>query len=128
MDYFFYLYISDKYLVFRKEKYIHLGNQFHYKKYKERNRNISKKFVFIFHHSIFFNFFIWVFFHVHSRITGLQGKGESISLTPHYHFHPLHRHLDINQAITAESSPLHIGSNRTQTGKLDSNQKTFGFL
>ena len=33
---------------------------------------------------------IWVFFHEHSRTTGLQGKGEGISLTPHYHFHPLH--------------------------------------
>ena len=34
---------------------------------------------------------MWVFFHEHSRITGLQGKGEGISLTPNYHFHPLHR-------------------------------------
>ena len=67
--------------------------------------------------SIFF-FSIWVFFYEHSRITGLQGKGEGISLTPHYHFHPLHRHLDISQAITAESSPLHIASNRTRTGNL----------
>ena len=56
----------------------------------------------------FIIFFIWVFFREHSRITGLQGKGEGISLTPHCHFHPLHRHLDISRAITAESSPLHI--------------------
>ena len=35
------------------------------------------------------------------------------SLTPHYHFHPLHRHLDISWVITAESSPLHIASSRT---------------
>ena len=63
-------------------------------------------------------FFIWVFFHNHSRITGYQGKGEGISLTPHYHHHPLHRHLDISQAITAESSPLHISSSRTWTGNL----------
>ena len=41
---------------------------------------------------------------------------ESISLTPHYHFHPRHKHLDISRAITEESSPLHIGSSRTQTG------------
>ena len=26
----------------------------------------------------------------------LQGKGEGTSLTPLYHFHPLHRHLDIS--------------------------------
>ena len=65
-----------------------------------------------------FFFFIWVFFHVHSRITGLQGKGEGISLTPHYHFHSLHRHLDISWAITAESSPLHIPSSRTRTRNL----------
>ena len=63
-----------------------------------------------------FFFTIWVFFHDHSRITGLQGKGEGISLTPHYHFHPLHTHLDISRAIVAESSPLHIAKSRTQTG------------
>ena len=45
-------------------------------------------------------FFVWVFFHEHSRITRLQGKGESISLTPHHHLYPLHRHLDVSQAIT----------------------------
>ena len=43
---------------------------------------------------------------------------EGISITPHYHFHPLHRHLDISRAITAESSPLHIGSSRTRPGNL----------
>ena len=48
---------------------------------------------------------IWVFFRNHSRVTGLQAKRKGISLTPHYHFHPLHRHLDINWAITTESSP-----------------------
>ena len=41
----------------------------------------------------------------HSQIKGLQGKGEDISLTSHYHFHPLHRHLDISPAITAGSLP-----------------------
>ena len=61
---------------------------------------------------------IWVFFHEHSRITGLQGTGEGISLSPHYHFHPLRRHLDISRASTAESSPLHIASSRTRTGNL----------
>ena len=43
INYFFYLHISDK--------YINLGNQFHYKEYNERDRNIIKKFVFIFYHS-----------------------------------------------------------------------------
>ena len=65
-----------------------------------------------------FFFSTWVFFHEHSRITGLQGKGEGISLTPHYHFHPLHRHLDISRAITAGSSLLQIASSRTRTGNL----------
>ena len=64
---------------------------------------------------IFF-FSIWIFFHEHSRITGPQGKGKGISLTPHNHFHPLHRHLEINRTIAAESSPLHIASSRTRTG------------
>ena len=66
----------------------------------------------------FFFFPIWVFFYEHSRITGLQRKGEGISLTPHYQFHSLHRHLDISRTITAESSPLHIASSRTRTGNL----------
>ena len=48
-------------------------------------------------------FSIWVFFHEHSQITGLQGKEESIPLTTHDHFHPLHRQLDMGQAITALS-------------------------
>ena len=62
-----------------------------------------------------FFFSIWVFFHNHSQITGLQLKGEDISLTPNYHFHSLDRHLDISRAITAKSSPLHIGSSWTRT-------------
>ena len=32
--------------------------------------------------------------------------------------HPLHRHLDISWAITAESSPLHIASSQTRTRNL----------
>ena len=56
----------------------------------------------------------WVFYHEHSRFTGRQKKGEGISLTPHYHFHPLRRHLDISRAIAAESLPLRIASSRTQ--------------
>ena len=55
-----------------------------------------------------------VFFHNHSWIKGPQEKGEGISLTPHYLFHLLHRHLIISRAITAENSPLRRGSNRTE--------------
>ena len=40
----------------------------------------------------FFFFSIGGFFHDHSRFTGLQGKEEGISLTPHYYFYPLHRY------------------------------------
>ena len=63
------------------------------------------------------SFFIWVFFHKHSRFIGQQGKGEAISLTPLYHFHQLNKYLDISQAITAEISPLYIASCRTRTRK-----------
>ena len=63
-----------------------------------------------------FFFPISVYFHEHSRITEMQGKEEGISLTRHFHFQPLHRHLDISRAITVESSPSHIASRRTQTG------------
>ena len=66
----------------------------------------------------FFFFSIWVFFHEPSLFTGQQRKGEGISLTPLYHFHPLHRQLDISLAIVAERSPLHIASSRTRTGNI----------
>ena len=59
-----------------------------------------------------FLFSIQVFFHEqHLQISGLPGKREGISLTPHYNFQPLHRHLDVSWAITGESSPLHIEMN-----------------
>ena len=62
-------------------------------------------------------FFLYLDFYLeHSRITGLQGKGETISLTPLYHFHPLHRYLDISRAIIADSSILHITTSSTRTG------------
>ena len=61
---------------------------------------------------------MWIFFDEDSRSTELQGKREGISLTPHYHLHPFHRHLDFSRAITAESLPLHIASSRTRTGNL----------
>ena len=62
-------------------------------------------------------FFIWGFFQNHSRITGLQRKKDGISLTLHYHFHQLRRHLDISRTITTDSSPMHIGSNWTRAGR-----------
>ena len=49
---------------------------------------------------------------------GGGGGGGGINLTPRYHFQPLHRHLDIRRAMTAESSPLHIASSQTRTGNL----------
>ena len=33
---------------------------------------------------------------------------QDISLIILFHFHPLHRHLDLSRAIIAESSTLHI--------------------
>ena len=54
----------------------------------------------------FFNFLSGFSFTTIHNFTGLQGKGEGISLTPLYHFHPLHGHLDVSRAITADSSPL----------------------
>ena len=68
---------------------------------------------------IYIYFFIRVLFHEHSRITGLQRKGEGISLSPSNHFHPLHRHLEISRTVTAESSPLPIASTWTRIGNFD---------
>ena len=92
---------------FSQKEGIHLVNDKFNLNYQDNHGEIQVR--------LFLFFPIWIFFHNHSRITRLQGKGEDISLTPHYHFHPLHRHLDISRAITAESSPLHIGRSRTRT-------------
>ena len=102
-------------------KYYHHDNKYnHHDTPMEKSINDkARKEVIIISDSVFFGFFsVWVFFREHSRITVLQGKGEGISLTPHYHFYPLHRHLDVSRVITAESSPLHIASSQTETRNL----------
>ena len=92
-----------------------------YIKYIYIYTTICNIYIYMLHIYIYiFYFSIWVFFHEHSRITRLQAIGENISLTPQHHFHPLHRHLDISWAITAERSPVHITGSRTRT-------RTFGF-
>ena len=51
----------------------------------------------------------------------LYMTGTSImkQLTPLYHLYCLHRNLDISPVITADSSPLHVASSRTQTGTFE---------
>ena len=66
---------------------------------------------------IFYLGFLSQIFAIHR----VADKGEGIYLSPLYHFHPLHRHIDISQMITAESSPQHIASSRTR------NVELFGF-
>ena len=63
-------------------------------------------------------FSVSVFFHEHSRISGKKENGEAIFNSSSYHFHPLQRYLGISRTITAESLPLHLGSDRTRTGYL----------
>ena len=43
-----------------------------------------------------------------------RGRRRSFQ-APLYHFHRLHRHLDISRAIVARSSPLHIASEHSRT-------------
>ena len=71
----------------------------------------------------FFRFFFVFFFFLIFYLSGfylkyINDSKETVFLTPLYHFHPLHRRLDISQVITAESSPLHIASRCTRTGNL----------
>ena len=64
----------------------------------------------------FCNFFLsgFSFTSIHNSQDSRE-RWETTFLTPFYHFHPLHRHLDIIQAITAQSSPPHIGRSWTWT-------------
>ena len=48
----------------------------------------------------------------------VRERGGHFFLTPHYHYYPLHRHLDIGRAITAESSLLYIAVCNFQSMKI----------
>ena len=64
-----------------------------------------------------FIIFLSVFFYVHSRFIGQQGKAD-LFLSPACSFPPFHRYLDISRVITAESSPLRIANSRIRTGNV----------
>ena len=51
-------------------------------------------------------FFKICFFSQTLTIHRTVGEGEAVFLIPLYHFHLLHRYLDINRVIPAESSAL----------------------
>ena len=51
----------------------------------------------------------WIFFHKHSKFTRQQRKGETVPVTPLYHFQLLHRRLDITTAITVALEPITFG-------------------
>ena len=59
--------------------------------------------------------FFFFFTNIHHSQNS-KGNGDVIFLTPLYHFHPLHRHLDISLAITGGNSLLHRVSGRTRIG------------
>ena len=63
-------------------------------------------------HKFFYLGFLSQTFTIHRT----AGKGEAFSLSSLHPIHPLQRHLDISEAIAAESSPLHIASSRTRIG------------
>ena len=66
-----------------------------------------------------FNFFVlpgFSFTTIHESQDCRQRMEWGLSLIPHYHFHSLHRHIDISRVIVAESVPLHIASSWTRTG------------
>ena len=67
------------------------------------------------------SFSIWVFFHEHSRFTGHQGKGETISLTLLYHIYPVYRHLDTVQLLQRAHLYTYVAAAGLKP-------ETFGFL
>ena len=56
-------------------------------------------------------------FTMHSQITWQQGKGDA-NRKPSLPFPPIHKYLNISQAITAESSLWHITNDRARTRNL----------
>ena len=70
---------------------------------------LHEKLISLYENELVFSLFGFSFYK-HSRITGQQQKRGGISLTPLYHFHLLHRLLDISLVIIADKSSLHIAS------------------
>lgn len=66
--------------------------------------------------SLFFFLSRFSFANIHNSQDNRE-KGNAF-LTSLYHFHSLHRQLDISLAITAAYSPLHIASCRIRTGNI----------
>ena len=60
---------------------------------------------------VFYLGFLSPIFMIHRTADEWRG----FSLYPVYHFHPLHRQLDINWVIATESSPLRIAGNWNRT-------------
>ena len=67
---------------------------------------------------IYIFFFYLGFLSQTFTIHGTAGEGGGYLFNSSLPLPPLHRHLDISRAITAESSPLHIAGSRTRTGNL----------
>ena len=66
-----------------------------------------------------FNYFFFLylgFLSLNNHDSKERKGGSRPVLTLLYYFHLLREHLILAEAITAESSPLHIASDRTRTG------------
>ena len=63
-------------------------------------------------------FFLYCVFFSLDIYDSQDSRRERPILTPVYHFHPLHKRLEISQAIAAKSSPLTIASDQTGTENL----------
>ena len=84
--------------------------QFFFEGIKNTSKNGHVKILFF---RLFFFLSGFCFTNIHES-QDCKGRGKGILLTPHYHFHPLHRQLDNGQAVIAES----LASSRTRTGNL----------
>ena len=113
-----FLYVVNKTPVL-KSQHEYSREKIREKNKKETNKE-KKKEKLIFANFKINDFFFYLGFHSRTfTIPRTAGKGEGIYyLTPLYHFHPLHKHLDNSSATTAESSSLDIARSRTQTGNL----------
>ena len=71
------------------------------------------------------NMYIYIYIYIYILIyinniysQDSKERGEAMSLTPLYQFHPFQIHFDNSQRIAAERSPLHLASSRTRTRNL----------
>ena len=112
----------SKVVSFIQKKYLNNEAHIYYngyclklKRWKQRESAGNFIFLYLLFMSVYISVFNIIFFLCRFSSMNIPKSQDCRGRGEHY---PLHRHLDISQASTTESSPLYIANSRTRTGNL----------